>query len=195
MRSSRVVRASDGQRRSRNCPGFDPSILRLSGIWGWQMKQCWIFYIKKKNPNIRLKKEFEKFLREEGVEGVICLSDAGIAGHLAVRLNAVLQAVELPAGIPHLHACLTNVDWDALPHFLGQRKYNSPEAKPKISASYLLPDKGICAAFVLIDATFPSPGLFLLRGTGILPIGPYLSLDTTPLKLSYCKNYNTDPSP
>ncbi len=29
-----VVRASDSQWRSRNCPGFDPSILRHSGIWG-----------------------------------------------------------------------------------------------------------------------------------------------------------------
>ncbi len=27
MRSSQVVRASDSQCRSRNCPGFDPSIL------------------------------------------------------------------------------------------------------------------------------------------------------------------------
>jgi hypothetical protein len=34
MRLSRVVRASDSQCRSRNCPGFDPSILRHSGIWG-----------------------------------------------------------------------------------------------------------------------------------------------------------------
>ncbi len=34
MKSSRVVRASDSQCRSRNCPGFDPSILRHSGIWG-----------------------------------------------------------------------------------------------------------------------------------------------------------------
>jgi hypothetical protein len=34
MRSSRVVRASDSQCRSRNCPGFDPSILRHSGIIG-----------------------------------------------------------------------------------------------------------------------------------------------------------------
>jgi hypothetical protein len=32
MRSGRVVRASDSQCRSRNCPGFDPSILRHSGI-------------------------------------------------------------------------------------------------------------------------------------------------------------------
>ncbi len=32
MRFSRVVRASDSQCRRRNCPGFDPSILRHSGI-------------------------------------------------------------------------------------------------------------------------------------------------------------------
>jgi hypothetical protein len=34
MRSSRVVRASDSQCRSRNCTGFDPSILRHIVIWG-----------------------------------------------------------------------------------------------------------------------------------------------------------------
>ncbi len=34
MRCSRVARASDSQCRSRNCPGFDPSILRHSGICG-----------------------------------------------------------------------------------------------------------------------------------------------------------------
>ncbi len=36
MRSSRVVRASDSQCSSRNCPRFrfDPSILRHSEIWG-----------------------------------------------------------------------------------------------------------------------------------------------------------------
>jgi hypothetical protein len=34
MRSSRVVRAPDCQCQSRNSPGFDPSILRHSGIWG-----------------------------------------------------------------------------------------------------------------------------------------------------------------
>ncbi len=33
-RSSRVVRASDCQCQSRNSPGFDPCILRHSGIWG-----------------------------------------------------------------------------------------------------------------------------------------------------------------
>jgi hypothetical protein len=34
MRSSRIVIASDSQCRSRNCPGFDTSILRHSEIWG-----------------------------------------------------------------------------------------------------------------------------------------------------------------
>jgi hypothetical protein len=34
MRSSLVVRASDCQCRSSNCPGFDPSILRHSEILG-----------------------------------------------------------------------------------------------------------------------------------------------------------------
>ncbi len=35
MRSNRVVRASGSQCRSRNCSGFDPSILpRHTGIWG-----------------------------------------------------------------------------------------------------------------------------------------------------------------
>jgi hypothetical protein len=33
MRSSLVVRASDCQCRSRNSHGFDPNILRYSGIW------------------------------------------------------------------------------------------------------------------------------------------------------------------
>ncbi len=34
MRYSRVVRASGRQCQNRNSPGFDPSILRHSGIWG-----------------------------------------------------------------------------------------------------------------------------------------------------------------
>ncbi len=34
MRSNQVVRAPDRQWQSRNCPGFDPSILRHSGILG-----------------------------------------------------------------------------------------------------------------------------------------------------------------
>ncbi len=55
MRSSQVVKASGWQCQSRNCPRFDPSILRHSKIAeseGRQMKQCWIMYIKRKNWKI-----------------------------------------------------------------------------------------------------------------------------------------------
>ncbi len=54
MRSSRVVRASDSQCRSRNCPWFDPSILRHSESEGRQMKQCWISYVKRKNTKRKI---------------------------------------------------------------------------------------------------------------------------------------------
>ena len=50
---------------------------------------------------------------EEGVEGVISSTDGLVAGHLTVRLDAVLQAVELPACIAHLDTCLTNMDGEA----------------------------------------------------------------------------------
>ncbi len=48
MRSSWVVGASNSQCRSRNCPGFDPSMLRHSGIWG--VADEVVSYIKRKNP-------------------------------------------------------------------------------------------------------------------------------------------------
>lgn len=53
-------------------------------------------------------------LTEEGVEGIVAAADGFVAWHGAVGLDAVLQAVELPAGIADLHASLTNMDWDAL---------------------------------------------------------------------------------
>ena len=39
-------------------------------------------------------------------------------GHEAVGLDAMLEAVELPAGIPHLDARLSYVDADDLPQLL-----------------------------------------------------------------------------
>ena len=51
-------------------------------------------------------------LSEEGGEGVVSYGLVG--GHLAVGLDAVLQAVELPAGITDLATGLANVDGDAL---------------------------------------------------------------------------------
>ena len=53
-------------------------------------------------------------LTEEGVEGVISSPNSLITWHLAIRLDAMFQAVELPAGIADLDTSLANVDGDAL---------------------------------------------------------------------------------
>ena len=53
-------------------------------------------------------------LTEEGVEGVVSSSNSLVTWHLAIRLNAVFQTVELPAGIADLDTSLANVDGDAL---------------------------------------------------------------------------------
>ena len=53
-------------------------------------------------------------LAEEGVEGVVAAADGLVGGHLTVGLDAVLQAVQLPAGIADLHSGLAHVDRDTL---------------------------------------------------------------------------------
>ncbi|MBN3322534.1 IMP4 protein, partial [Atractosteus spatula] len=53
-------------------------------------------------------------LAEEGVEGVVSAADGLVAGHLAIGLDAVLQAVQLPAGVAYLHTRLAHMDGDAL---------------------------------------------------------------------------------
>ena len=53
-------------------------------------------------------------LAEEGVEGVVATSNGLVAGHLAIRLDAMLQAVELPARVTDLDAGLSYMDGDAL---------------------------------------------------------------------------------
>ena len=55
-------------------------------------------------------------LGEEGVEGVIAAADGFVRGHLAVRLDAVLEAEELPAGVAHLAAALAHHDGEYLTH-------------------------------------------------------------------------------
>ncbi len=52
LRFSRVVRATGSQWQSRNCPRFDPSIVRHSAVEseGRQMKQCWIPLFRKRYP-------------------------------------------------------------------------------------------------------------------------------------------------
>ena len=53
-------------------------------------------------------------LREEGVEGVVAAANRLVGGHLAVGLDAVLEAVELPARVTALDAGLAKVDRDNL---------------------------------------------------------------------------------
>lgn len=55
-------------------------------------------------------------LTEEGVEGVVSSPNRLVTWHLAIGLNAVFQAVELPAGIADLDTSLANMDGDALTH-------------------------------------------------------------------------------
>merc|ERR1719504_368885 len=55
-------------------------------------------------------------LREEGVECVVAAADGLVRGHLAVGLDAVLEAVQLPAGIARLDASLAEVERDDLTH-------------------------------------------------------------------------------
>jgi len=49
-------------------------------------------------------------LREEGVESIITATDGLVGGHLTVRLDTVLEAEKLPAGVTDLDTGLTDVD-------------------------------------------------------------------------------------
>ena len=53
-------------------------------------------------------------LTEESIEGVVTSTNDFIGGHLSIWLYAMLQTVELPAGIANLHPSLSNMDGDAL---------------------------------------------------------------------------------
>merc|ERR1712216_872943 len=55
-------------------------------------------------------------LREEGVEGVISTTNGLVGGHLAIRLDTVLQAVKLPATVTDLATALADMDGDSLAH-------------------------------------------------------------------------------
>jgi hypothetical protein len=55
-------------------------------------------------------------LGKEGVERVIATADSLIGGHLSIRLDAVLEAVKLPASISGLDTSLTDVDRKTFTH-------------------------------------------------------------------------------
>merc|ERR1719464_1171715 len=52
--------------------------------------------------------------REEGLEGVV--SESLVRGHAAIRLDTVLQAVELPTGVSNLASSLSDMNRDTFSH-------------------------------------------------------------------------------
>ena len=62
-------------------------------------------------------------LGEEGVESVVTTTDGLIGWHLTVRLDTVLEAEKLPAGVTNLDTGLTDVDADSFSLSLVNQKY------------------------------------------------------------------------
>jgi len=56
-------------------------------------------------------------LGEEGVESVITTTDGFVGWHLTVRLDSVLEAEKLPAGVTDLDTGLADVDSNHFAHF------------------------------------------------------------------------------
>jgi hypothetical protein len=55
-------------------------------------------------------------LGEEGVERIVTASNGLVGWHLAIRLDAVLEAVKLPASVTDLATALADVDRDTFTH-------------------------------------------------------------------------------
>jgi hypothetical protein len=55
-------------------------------------------------------------LAEEGIECIVASSDCLVRWHLAIRLDAVLQAEKLPARIANLHTALSEVEAQNFTH-------------------------------------------------------------------------------
>lgn len=53
-------------------------------------------------------------LTEKGVVAVISAPDSLVRWHLTIRLNAMLETVQLPTGITNLGTSLADVDRNAL---------------------------------------------------------------------------------
>mmetsp|Transcript_42750 Transcript_42750/g.101876 ORF Transcript_42750/g.101876 Transcript_42750/m.101876 type:complete len:206 (+) Transcript_42750:221-838(+) len=64
-------------------------------------------------------------LAEKGIKCIVSSTNRLVGWHLAVRLDAVLEAEELPASIADLHAALTDVDADCLTHGLVRKRVGS----------------------------------------------------------------------
>jgi len=53
-------------------------------------------------------------LTEERVERVVSSTNRLVTRHLTIRLDAMLETVQFPAGIAHLHSGLADMHADAL---------------------------------------------------------------------------------
>jgi hypothetical protein len=54
--------------------------------------------------------------REKGVESIITSTNSFVRGHLTIRLDTVLQAEKLPAGVTNLDTSLVNMNTDGFTH-------------------------------------------------------------------------------
>ncbi len=104
MRSGRVVRESDCQCQSRNSPGFDPSILWHSGIWGEQMKQLWIKYGTLRKNNLQKIPRLH-YLLATGVHSGLWYYLLATGGHSDTKYHFPANSVSPPRmeSIPRLH--------------------------------------------------------------------------------------------
>merc|ERR1719454_1206681 len=57
-------------------------------------------------------------LGEEGVEGIVTTTDGFVGWHLTIRLDSVLEAEKLPAGVTNLDTGLTDVDGNDFSHWV-----------------------------------------------------------------------------
>jgi len=55
-------------------------------------------------------------LREEGIERIVTTTNGLVTGHLTIRLDAMLKAEELPAGISNLDTTLAEVQAENFTH-------------------------------------------------------------------------------
>jgi hypothetical protein len=104
MRSSRLVRASDCQCRSRNSPGFDPSILRHSRSGGATNET-----VLNKVPYIRKKIPLKKFPK-----GSAELWRAYRRGAVAADPSAGALQASWPAAFPAYHQIDLKDIWTVL---------------------------------------------------------------------------------
>ena len=68
-------------------------------------------------------------LGEEGVEGIVATANGLVGGHLTIRLDTVLEAEELPAGVTDLDTSLTDVDGDNFTHDVVKELFKSFEKR------------------------------------------------------------------